>query len=242
MTNHKQLYEFIGKNGWPAVRSATCGLMLVCGLVFSGMTSAAWSQTYNVIHNFTGGQDGSSPFTGLTIDAGGHIYGTAFSGGAGFGTVFTLANAGSGWVLTPVYTFAGGSDGEGPVSRLTIGPDGLLYGTTSAGGGATCDDYNGNDGCGTVYRLRPSPRAPSSFRASWSSNVLYRFSGADGAYPQGELTFDQAGNIYGTTVNGGSPGWGVVYSLTPTYNSWTQNVLYQAANNGKGDIRGAASP
>jgi uncharacterized repeat protein (TIGR03803 family) len=222
-------------NNWRATGRATLGLMLALAFVGSGVTKSAQAQTFHVIHSFSGGQDGGNPYTGLTIDAGGNFYGTAFSGGSsGFGTVFSLTSSGSGWLVNPLHSFAGGNDGAGPVARLVIGPDGALYGSTSAGGGANCVNYNGNAGCGIVYELRPPLRSPASAIAYWNSNILYRFSGSDGAYPEGDLTFDQAGNIYGTTINGGSAGWGVVYSLSPSGGGWTQKLLYQVQNNGDG--------
>jgi uncharacterized repeat protein (TIGR03803 family) len=235
MINHKQGRGLLGTHTRLAARCATLAFLMVFVFTWLGTTSPAWAQTYHVIYNFTGGPDGASPFTGLTIDAGGNIYGTAFSGGvAGFGTVFSLNSSGSGWILSPLHSFAGGNDGAGPVGRLIVGPDGLVYGSTSAGGGNPCADYNGNQGCGTVYTLRPPPHAPASVMVNWASNVLYRFSGSDGAYPQGDLTFDQAGNIYGTTINGGSADWGVVYSLTRSGGGWTQSLLYQAGHDGDG--------
>ncbi len=69
--------------------------------------------------------------------------------------------------------------------------------------------------------------------ANWNSNVIFRFNSSNGAYPQGPLTFDQAGKIYGTTINGGA-GWGLIYSLTPSGGNWTQKVLYEMHNTGDG--------
>jgi uncharacterized repeat protein (TIGR03803 family) len=201
----------------------------------AAMTVAAQGQTYQVIYNFSGGHDGSTPFTGLAIDAGGTLYGTTFAGGAsGYGTIFSLAGSGSGWTLNPLYQFAGGSDGAGPVARLVKGPDGALYGSTSAGGGGACTNPNGYRGCGTVYELRPPAHAPKSAISSWGSSIIYRFSGSDGAYPQGDLTFDAAGNIYGTAINGGSSGWGSIYSLTNSGGGWSGHVLYQVTGHGDG--------
>jgi len=190
-----------------------------------------------VIHDFTGGQDGAYPAAGLTIDANNNIYGTAFGGGgtARYGTVFSLDNDGRGWTLNSLHTFAGGDDGAGPAARLVFGPDGVLYGSTSAGGGGPCLQSNNYHGCGTIYSIRPPAQAPASVIFDWSSSILYSFSGTDGSYPQGELTFDQAGNIYGTTVNGGSAGWGLIYRLAPSNGAWTQNILYQAQGNGDGE-------
>ena len=192
------------------------------------------AQTYTVIHDFTGGQDGAYPFTGLAVNARGSLYGTAYSGGRfDSGSIYSLNASGSHWIFNPLYSF-GGSDGAGPIARLVVGPDGGLYGSTSAGGGGPCTLTNGYRGCGTIYELRPPAHAQGSALVAWDLSVLYRFSGTDGAYPQGELTFDQAGNIYGTTVNGGSAGWGTIYSLTPSTGGWTQELLYQAQDDGDG--------
>ncbi len=186
------------------------------------------AQTYKVLHDFTGQQDGASPVTGVTLGADGNLYGTTFGGGAGFGTIYMLDPPGPGWTFSLIYSFQGGSDGAGPFSELVIGPNGAFYGTTSAGGSGC-----GQGGCGTVFELTPPRRAPSTAVVNWSDTVLHSFSGSDGAYPQGELTFDQAGNIYGTTVNGGN-GWGTIYSLTRSGGGWSGNVLYRAQNRGDG--------
>jgi len=105
----------------------------------------AHAQTFNVLHNFSGGGDGGTPSAGLTI-GGGSFYGTTMSGSSGNGTVFKLSHMGSGWVVNTLYTFQGGSDGSAPIARVLFGPDGALYGTTSLGG------FQGN---GTVFQLRP---------------------------------------------------------------------------------------
>ena len=226
----------IGNRVCPLSRSAGSAFFLALTLTAIALLAPqARAQAFNVIYNFPGDRDGAYPFTGLTIDSADNIYGTAFSAGAhNSGTVFSLNNDGGGWILQPLYSFSGGENGAGPSARLVIGPDGVLYGTTAAGGGGSCIYSNGYRGCGTVYSLRPPARAPATVIYDWASTVLYRFSGDDGSYPQGELTFDQAGNIYGATINGGSVGWGLIYSLTPANGGWTQNVLYQAHGNGDG--------
>ncbi len=202
-------------------------------LVGAFLSKPAWAQTFQVIHNFSGGGDGANPQTGFSIDAAGNLYGTTFDGAAGYGTVFKLRNSGDGWVLTPLYTFRGGNDGAYPAGRVIIASDGTLYGTTADGGGNGC----GTLGCGTVYRLRPAASRPSSVLAPWTETVLYRFTGTnDGASPQGELTFDSAGNLYGTAQSGGASGAGVVYKLTPSGGGWTQSVIYTPQNNGDGAI------
>lgn len=197
---------------------------------------AMQAQTFTVIHNFIGG-DGQSPVTGLTKDARGNFYGTTNEGGThGNGTVFKLSRYGSGWVLSTLYNFAGGSDGAAPNGRIAIAADGSLYGITFSGGDNDCN-------CGTVYRLRPPIAPPKTALSQWNETVIHRFSGwsgNDGAYPQGDLTFDQAGNIYGTAGDGGNGPWnGVVYELSPSGDSWTETVLhYFQQNNGPNPIGG----
>jgi uncharacterized repeat protein (TIGR03803 family) len=187
-------------------------------------TPLAQSQTLNVIHNFTGGADGGNPYAGLTMDREGDLYGTASAYGAGFGTVYRLKRSGSSWVFDRLYSFAGGSDGADPEARVILGPDGSLYGTTVFGGVTGC----GPSGCGTVFNLRPSPRACAAALCPWKETLLHRFvSGADGNYPEfSDLVFDVRGNGYGVTYDGGSGDLGTVFELTPSGSGWTENVLY----------------
>jgi uncharacterized repeat protein (TIGR03803 family) len=81
----------------------------------------------------------------------------------------------------------------------------------------------GASNSGTVFQLTPSG-------GSWTETVLYSFaSGTDGLGPQGDLTFDKVGNLYGTTNNGGSPGNGIVFQLAPPATPggpWTETILH----------------
>ncbi len=108
---------------------------------------------------------------------------------------------------------------------MVFGPGGLLYGTTS--------DY-GAYGYGTVFSLQPPASACKSFLCPRLETILYNFTGAaDGAYPgYGKLTFDQAGNLYGTTLYGGASGDGVVFKLTPSGSGWTESVIWDFPNSG----------
>ncbi len=184
-------------------------------------TQSTQAQTFTVLHTFTGGHDGGNPNAGVTIN-GRNLYGTAYYGGAGYGTVYELKHAGSGWTLNPLYTFTGGSDGAYPRARVIFGPNGTLYGTTVLGGTGECSIV----GCGTVFNLRPSATTCRATLCPWTETVLYAFKGSpDGNYPElGDLLFDHAGNIYGTTVSGGVSG--TVYELTPSGSGWTESVLY----------------
>jgi len=195
--------------------------------------AGATGSVFTVLHNFTGGLDGANPQAGLTMDKAGNLYGTTFKGSAGYGVVYKLTHKGSGWIFNPLYTFAGGSDGAGPLARVSIGANGTLYGSTAAGGQGSCSIY-GYTGCGTVFNLKPQSRACTAALCFWTKTALYTFAGSDGASPQGDLTFDQSGNLYGGTINGGSAGYGAIYELSPSNGSWTQALLYNAKNNGDG--------
>jgi len=198
--------------------------------------STVQAQTYTVLHAFTGGLDGGIPYAGLVMDRAGNLYGTASAGGGstsctgGCGTVFKLSQHGSSWVFTTLYAFQGGTDGAAPLASLLIAPDGSLYGTTYAGGGGTCFTDFGH-GCGTAFRLKPAPTGCKAVLCPWIETVLYRFSGgADGANPNmGPLVMDATGNLYGTTLAGGSSSEGTVFELTSTGGLWTETVLHSFA-------------
>lgn len=215
----------------PALALVTLALLSMISAV------PALAQTVTVLHGFTAGQDGAYPNAGLTMDRAGNFYGTTWQGGNGVGVVFRLSRAGSGWVLTPLHEFQGEpNDGSNPSSRVIIGPDGSLYGTTVFGG-----QYGG----GTIYRLRPQPRACASFSCPWEETILHSFCSqlycTDGKSPApGALVFDQAGNLYGTTIFGGSsatlsnPGDGTVFELKPSSGGWTHSVLFSFTDSSQG--------
>jgi uncharacterized repeat protein (TIGR03803 family) len=133
-----------------------------------------------------------------------------------------------------VYRFKGGDDGTNPYSTLLADKAGNLYGTTMFGGGsANCGLVRGAPlGCGIVFEL-----SLSASTGRWSEAVLYAFTGlADGKEPTGGLAFDQKGNLYGTTVFGGTGGYGTVFQLQPPASggAWTFNVIHNLSgyNNG----------
>ena len=215
---------------------ATLAAWSVAILMIVAATQAQ-AQTFTVLHTFTGGSDGAYPEAGLTVDRAGNFYGTASGGGAhGWGTVFKLTHSGSGWLLHPLYSFAGGNDGAQPYARVVFGPDGSLYGTTGSGGL--------ND-AGTVFNLRPPASACESAICPWTETLLHSFPDpidTDGFGPAGDLVFDPAGNIYGTAANGGAgapyectgEGCGVVYELTRAQGGWSENILYAFTGAGDG--------
>jgi len=225
------------EQNWSSIVAPLAGVAVFSLLLMAMLPAHA--QTFTVLHNFTNGPDGGEPVAGLTMDRAGNFYGTASTGGnmsgscsfpnpPGCGTVFKLSRRGSGWILTTIYTFSG-PDGAHPQARVIIGPDGSLYGTTANGGTA-------NDG--TVFNLRPPAAFCKTSLCPWTETVLHSFQGFDGEQPTfGDLVFDAAGNLYGTTPHGGPDDNGMVYELTHSNGGWTETVLYRF---GQGD--GGAVP
>ena len=197
--------------------AATAALAITVMFALAAViTQPAQAQTYSVIHYFQG-SDGESPAAGVTIDQAGHLYGTTYGL---FGTVFGMRTVDSYWVFSPLLSMpSGGAKGLRPQARVIKGPDGNLYGTTYEGGGS-CS-------CGVVFKLQPPPTAPLSALTPWTETILHEFGGSDGSFPgYGDLVFDKAGNIYGTTEQGGAYGQGAVYELSPSNGGWTESVIY----------------
>lgn len=199
------------------------------------LTLPAQAQTFTILHSFSGAADGSTPYAGLSMDSRGNLYGTtAFGGhsacsfGSTCGAVYKLQHNGSNWLFYTLYEFSG-ADGGNPQARVIVGPDGSLYGTTT---------YGGSAGQGTVFRLQPPASFCHAFSCPWRETVLHSFTGGtDGANPTyGDLAFDQAGNLYGTTPFGGSHGCGVVYELSPSGNSWAESIVYTSACEDGGEL------
>jgi uncharacterized repeat protein (TIGR03803 family) len=149
-----------------------------------------------VLYSFTGGADGGWPNAGVIRDSAGNLYGTASGGGtAHFGVVYKVDSTGHETVL---YSFTGQPDGAYPAAGVIRDSGGNLYGTTNRGGTANA---------GAVYKLD----------AGGHETVLYSFTGgADGRDPSGGVIRDSGGNLYGTTVHGGTANAGVVYKLDAT--------------------------
>jgi uncharacterized repeat protein (TIGR03803 family) len=167
-----------------------------------------------VLYSFTGGPDGGLPYGGVIGDSAGILYGTTSESGSatgpyGPGVVYKVDPAGQETVL---YTFTGGADGGYPYAGVISDSAGNLYGTTQGGGTA--------DAAGVVFKLQP----PAQSGGAWLETVLYSFTGGDdGAYPQAGVIRDPAGNLYGTTLYGGTAQAGVVFKLSVT---GQETVLY----------------
>jgi len=198
-------------------QAATTALsLMMMGVLIS---PSAQAQTFTTLYTFSGAADGSFPYASLVLDKAGNLYGTASQGGLsggcggnGCGVVFKIDPSGNQTVL---YTFTG-PDGTSPYANLLRDGAGNLYGTTY---------YGGTKGQGVVFRLS----------AAGKRAVLHRFTGAskgDGAYPQGGLIGDSAGNHYGLTYAGGLSsgttcgvvGCGTIYKIDKT---GKETVLYE---------------
>jgi len=158
-----------------------------------------------VLHTFNG-TDGAFPYGGLIADSAGNLYGTAAQGGSSnAGTVFRVAKTTGAFTL--LYTFEGGKTVEGaaPDGTLARDPVGNLYGS-NVDGGSGCERFQG---CGTIWKLDINNQL----------TVLTNFGkGNEGLKPQGGVILDAAGNLYGTTSQGGSPrcgDCGTVFKITP---------------------------
>lgn len=187
------------------------GVNIAIGMVaLVAAATVAQGQTYALVHSFGAAKDGTDPYAGVIADRAGNVYGTTKTGGTyGYGTVFRLNASGNELIL---HHFTGGSDGAYPqYGTLIRDASGNLYGTTTEGG--SLSGPCAPTGCGVVFELTDSQR----------ENVLYTFSGgSDGAKPDGGLTLDSEGNLYGTTAYGGV-GYGVVFEVSA---SGTDTVLY----------------
>ncbi|HEV2177754.1 MAG TPA: choice-of-anchor tandem repeat GloVer-containing protein [Terriglobia bacterium] len=184
-----------------AVSAALAFAALLVSVVVA--TPSAAAQTYKVLYNFAGGTDGAYPYAALLLDSAGNLEGTTYLGGAfGSGTVFKVDTTGTETVL---YSFQGGTDGANPEASVIADATGNLYGTTSAGGASDK---------GTVFKLDPTG----------TETVLHTFTfPPDGEDPQSGLLLDAQGNLYGTTLTGGSAGFGTVFWLAP---NGTEKILH----------------
>jgi uncharacterized repeat protein (TIGR03803 family) len=187
-STYRLLYTFTSTDGGSYSNLVRLPSGKLYGTTISGVAQGAIFELANrqqtVLYSFTGGADGSQPYAGLIQDAAGNFYGTTYSSSSPstFGAVFKLDSSGT---FTVLHTFLGGTDGANPYAGVIRDSAGNLYGTTYRGGSF-------NDG--TVFKID----------AAGNETLLHTFAGgADGANPVGNLYEDAAGNLYGTTFNGG---------------------------------------
>ncbi len=182
------------------------------GTVFR-MTQAG---VFTNLYSFKGKTDGATPMAPLVQGADGAFYGTTYGGGNtslndgyGFGAIFSITtNA----IVSPLYAFTDGADGESPYSALVQGLDGNFYGTS----------VHGTTGYGVIYQITPGG----------AFNPLYDFPASlDGSGPTAALMLGADTNFYGATLGGGSNNEGTVFQFT-TNGAFTS--LYSFTNGSDG--------
>jgi len=175
-------------------RGPTAAFALIGALLLAAFgTEPSQAQTYNVLYTFTGGTDGARPAAALIRDAAGNLYGTTeennpYLCNALCGNVFKIDPGGK---ETTLHTFTDGKDGSGPSAGVVRDQAGNLYGTTQNGG-------SGAGSLGVVFKLSPTGK----------ETILHYFpkKPGDGEAPEGGVILDSAGNLYGTTIQGGGGG------------------------------------
>jgi len=188
---------------------SACGSQnMGCGTVFKltpppsfcRMVLCPWTET--VIYRAASPSDPSTFIGGVILDNAGNIYGMSFGGGSGncfgmgCGTVYKLTPSGGTYTVSVLYSFQGGNDGAAPSGDLAMDAAGNLYGAAT---------YGGQHGFGTVFKLVHSA-------GGYTFQLLYTFTnGADGSAPQGSVVLDSAGNLYGTSGDGGG-----IFQITPS--------------------------
>jgi uncharacterized repeat protein (TIGR03803 family) len=166
-----------------------------CGVIYRITPSG----NEGLLYKFQSKNDGYYPVGRLLADSSGNLYGATRFGGpsSDFGTLFKLNRSGQ---KVMAHAFSGfPTDGRNPLAGLVPDPAGNMYGTTSGGGV--------NDG-GTIFRISPGGKF----------QILYSFGGngaPDGGLPAASLIRDSQGNFYGTTLQGGLFGYGVIFKLSP---------------------------
>jgi uncharacterized repeat protein (TIGR03803 family) len=184
----------------------------------------AWIQS--TVYSFAGGSSGWDPFGTLAVGIDGTLFGVTrnggrpFPGGGGGGTVYSLtppAESGGSWTWRLHYAFNEETgDGAQPMAGVIVGPGGVLYGTTTHGGGG---------GWGTVFALTPVEVSGVPMKET----ILYSFTGTNGSDDGSSLVLGPSGVLYGTTYDGGANGCGMVFQLAPPASpggSWSTIILY----------------
>lgn len=191
---------------------------------------SAWTE--ETIYSFT--SESGTSYSLPVFDASGNLYG-ATAGGSALGGVYELsppAVDGEPWSFSFIYKFTSATGGSG--GPLVFDGSGALYGIAGS-----------TDGKGTVFKLTP----PARGKGEWTESSLYSFTGGTGGgSPGAGVVFDNAGNLYGVTEEGGdlscnAPlGCGILFELTPPSGggNWTETVLHSFQGGNDGEYPGYA--
>ncbi len=191
------------------------------GMVFK---IGPFGSDYTIIHSFTNNLDGARPYAALMQGNDGALYGTTYVGGANnYGAAFRINLDGGGFQI--LHTFTNSPDGANPVGRLLQASDGMIYGTTEAGG-------DGVSPLGTVFKM-------STNGSDYAVLHSFNFGGSDGILPEAGLIQGSDGALYGTAANarisgGGSSGFGTIFMINTNGGGFT--VLHSFTGNLDGSI------
>jgi uncharacterized repeat protein (TIGR03803 family) len=142
----------------------------------------------------------------------GGLYGTTYAGGAyGAGSIYGISPSGTPITLYSFCANSGCPDGSNPYFGLTLAPNGDLYGVTNSGGA---------DNAGTIFEIQPSSGTLITLYSFCSTGTCEQVSGS---LPDAALVLASNGDLYGSTVNGGTNGKGTIFKITP---SGTLTTLY----------------
>jgi uncharacterized repeat protein (TIGR03803 family) len=191
-----------------------------------GARDRAWTES--VLYTFGPCTTCGAPSNGLTFDRYGALYSLTTAQIVGSAdSAFQLTpppSKGASWTYSDLHDFGGGQgDGDIPVDAPTLDSSGNIYGTTESGGIGQCQ----GGGCGIVFELSP----PARQGGAWKETLLHVFTGgADGGSPLSTLIMDAAGNLYGTTIDGGTHAKGTAFELVRGHSgNWTERVLHSFA-------------
>ena len=164
-----------------------------------------------MIYHFNG-LEGEHPLASLAADSTGALYGTTSRGGsANKGIVFKFTPLGNGYSQSVLYDFTGGTGGAHPQAGIAVDPDGSLFGTSMIGG---------THNAGVVFELTPNG-------GGYDFSVLHNFAGEpDGANPIAAVIEDRKGDLFGTTMSGGSFRNGSAFKLAPNGLGYREKVLH----------------
>jgi len=185
-----------------------------CGLVYELSPGSGGTWTEQSIFDFpAGGLSGCDPTNGVVMDAAGNLYGIAGGGASDEGVVYQLTQANGVWSENLLFTLPGTQ--TAPTTPVAIDATGNLY--------------FGNES--DIFEVSPVPGG------GWTANSIHTFHGSGN--PIGNLSFDSAGNLYGTNQAGGTYRGGSAFQMKPVGDgSWTYAVIHNFGGVGNGKIDG----
>jgi len=181
--------------------------------VLTGSSRVDWGTVFRItpsgmfttLYTFTGSGDHYGPTSGLVEASDGNFYGVAGGSVANndYGAVYRITPEGA---FTSIYNFRGSpNDGANPVYELTLGSDGLLYGTTLGGGADQQGTVFGLAMDGSGYKVHHSFTgadgfSPSSLKATGANGIVTLF-GTTFDFGTGSSGTSTAGTLFGLGIS-----------------------------------------